>query len=265
MSNTTKEELKSQLDILKTEYIKLLNDQDVLLNWGKPQLEALYTTRIGFLQIEKLQLQLRIKALKRKREMVQSAINQNKVVDVMAIELQVAAELAEAEHKVMQECNKLEQAKSLLSNLESPQRSSELRTLYRQFAKQLHPDANPDLTDEQRQIWYMVKEAYESGDLEKLKAMQLIYEQQLKAADAAEQELSEEELQLKIAVLKQGSIVLNEALQKIRSEFPFTIEAQIKSDDWVAEQQEKINAELAALKQYETELTLAYQELIATL
>lgn len=62
----TKEELLSRFDILRTEYIKLLNDKDVLLNWGKPQLEALYATRIGTHQVEQLQLELRIKALKRK-------------------------------------------------------------------------------------------------------------------------------------------------------------------------------------------------------
>ena len=230
MNQPTKEELQKNLDILKGEYIKLLNDKDVLLNWGKPQLEALYTTRIGYLQIDRLQLQLRIKALKRKIEMVQSAINRNVPIDITAIELQVAAELAEAEYRIMQETGKLENAKNLLSNLASPQRSSELRTLYRQFAKQLHPDVNPQLTEEQQQIWHLIQAAYESGDLEKLKAMELIYEKQLKAAGAAVQALTEEELQLKIEVLKQGCIVLNEQIQQIKNEFPFTMEAQIKDE-----------------------------------
>src|SRR4026209_1150319 len=89
-------QLLSQFDLLRTEYIKLLNDKDVLLQWGKPQLEALYNTRIGYLQIEKLQLQLRIKALKRKIELVRSAIAQEKTIDINEIELQVASELAEA-------------------------------------------------------------------------------------------------------------------------------------------------------------------------
>ena len=239
MNQPTKEELQKNLDILKGEYIKLLNDKDVLLNWGKPQLEALYTTRIGYLQIDRLQLQLRIKALKRKIEMVQSAINRNVPIDITAIELQVAAELAEAEYRIMQETGKLENAKNLLSNLASPQRSSELRTLYRQFAKQLHPDVNPQLTEEQQQIWHLIQAAYESGDLEKLKAMELIYEKQLKAAGAAVQELTEEELQLKIEILKQGCIVLNEQVQQIKSEFPFTIEAQIKDEEWVAAEQRR--------------------------
>ncbi len=49
----TRAQLQEQYDLLRTEYIKLLNDKDVLMQWGKPQLEALYNTRIGYLQIAK--------------------------------------------------------------------------------------------------------------------------------------------------------------------------------------------------------------------
>jgi curved DNA-binding protein CbpA len=193
------------------------------------------------------------------------AINTNIPVDVTAIELKVATELAEAEYRIMQETGKIANAKNLLSNLASPERSSELRKLYRQMAKQLHPDVNPNLTDEQQQIWHTIKDAYQAGDLEKLKALELIYEKQLKAADAARQELSEEELQLKIEVLKEGCKVLNEQIKLIKTEFPFTIEANIKDEEWVATEQEKLKAEIEALQLYETELTLQYQQLIETL
>ena len=55
--------LIEQYELLKGEYIRLMNDKDVLLNWGKPQLEALYTSQVGQYQLQKLQLQLTIKAL----------------------------------------------------------------------------------------------------------------------------------------------------------------------------------------------------------
>jgi hypothetical protein len=258
-------QLHSQFDLLRTEYIKLLNDKDVLLQWGKPQLEALYNTRIGYLQIEKLQLQLHIKALKRKIELVRSAIARNKSIDINEIELQVASELAEAEFRIMNEVAKLENSKNLLSHLESPERSAGLRKLYKQLAKQLHPDANDHLTPEQVNLWHLVKDAYETGDLEKLKAIQVVYEKELTAAGKKIAELSEEEISLKIEVLKEGIKVLNEQLLQLKSEFPFNMEAQLKDDEWVSSETDELKKKLDELQQYENELTEQYHQIISVL
>jgi hypothetical protein len=265
MSSLPKEQLHEQLDLLKIAYIKLLNDKDVLLEWGKPQLEALYNTRVGYLQIEKLQLQLRIKALKRKIELVHAAINLEEPIYINEIEMQVAAELAEAEARIIKEVAKLEDSKELLSNLGSPGESAELRKIYKQLAKQLHPDVNDNLTEEQKNLWYLVKDAYETCDLEILKAIQVVYEKELTAAGNKIAELPGEEITLKIEVLKEGIKVMNEQLLKIRSEFPFTIEAQVKDEEWVSGQTQELKKELDKLRQYEDELTLQYQQIISVL
>ena len=161
----TKEQLQEQYDLLKTSYINLLNDKEVLLKWGKPQLEALYATKIGVHQIEKLKQQLHIKGLKRKIEMVQSAVNKGEDFNVSEIEMQVASELADAELQIMGKVAQLENAKHLLTHLSSPERSAELRKIFKQLAKQLHPDANPSITEQQMDIWHLVKDAYETGDV----------------------------------------------------------------------------------------------------
>ncbi|HEX8334153.1 MAG TPA: hypothetical protein VF622_16145 [Segetibacter sp.] len=265
MNSQPDEELKKQFNVLKEEYIKLLNDKDVLLNWGKPQLEALYVSRIGRLQLERLQLQLHIKALKRKIQLLQSAINRNVPADTDAIELQVASELAEAEHHIMQQANKIATSEAMLSNLASPERSAELRKIYKQFAKQLHPDVNQNLTNEQKDLWHIVKEAYEIGDLEKLKAFEVVYEKELKAAEKQMQELTPEELQLRVEVLKEGIKVLHEQVKNIKGEFPFTLEQQIKDEEWVTTENAKVQEEIKALKLYEEELTLQYRQMIAAI
>ena len=260
--NLTKEQLLEQYNLLRTEYIKLLNDKDVLLNWGKPQLEALYSTRIGIHQIERLQMQLRIQAMKRKIELVQGAINRNEPFDVNEIELQVGEELARAELNIMQLAVEIEKAKTLLTNLDTPQRSAELRTLFKQLAKQLHPDANPGLTAEQTEIWHLVKQAYETGDLEKLKALQVVYEKEINNLQAAELSLTKEELSLRNESLKEGVRILNEEIKNIKSVFPFTIEQQIKDEDWVQTEVVQIKKDIAALTEYEKELVQHYTDLI---
>lgn len=254
------EELLQQLDIIKTEYIKILNDKDVLLNWGKPQLEALYATRIGCHQIERLKMQLRIKAIKRKIELLHSSINRNEAIDVDNIELQVAAELAEAELLIMKQTIELQHAKTLLSNLDTPEKSSELRKIFKQLAKQLHPDVNPEITPAQTEIWHKIKDAYNTGDIDKLKALQIVYEKEIN--EAAKTELTEEDIQLRLLMLKEGIKVLYEETEQIKNTFPFTVEQQIKDDEWVAEQVDAIKKEMNELQQYESNLEKEYKELI---
>jgi hypothetical protein len=265
MDNLSKSDNQHYYDLLKTEYIKLLSDKDVLLQWGKPQLEALYNTRVGYLQIEKLRSQLYIRALKRKIELVWSAINQNKSFNINEIELQVSSELAEAEFNIMNEVNKLENSKYLLSHLESPERSTELRKLYKHYAKRLHPDVNDNLTTEQINLWYLVKDAYENGDLEKLKALKLAYAKELEASENKINEFTEEDLSLKIEVLAEGIRVLNDQLVTIKGEFPFNVESQIKDEEWVRNKQEELKTELGTLQKYETELMLEYHKIIGVL
>ena len=251
--------LREELDILKIEYIKLLNDKDVLTNWGKPQLEALYNTRIGIHKIELLQLQLAIKALKRKLELVRIAINKNIKIDFDEIELIIAKELAYAEEQIMMEALKVTESKNLLSNLDSPQRSAELRNVFRSLAKNLHPDVNPALTTEQQNIWHLVLEAYQHGDLDKLKALSLVYEKEIKGT---EKELTEEQLTLAIESIKEGCKIIQAEVTAIKNTFPFTIEKQIKDEEWVLAETEKIKKDAAALKQYEQELKDEYKSLV---
>src|SRR4029078_12380358 len=117
---------------------------------------------------------------------------------------------------------------------------------------------NDHLTEEQVNLWLLVKEAYEMGDLEKLKAIQVLYEKELTAAGNKIAELSDEEVSLKIEVLKEGIKVLNEQVFHIKREFPFTMEANLKDDEWVSSQTEELKKELDKLQQYENELTEQY-------
>ncbi|MEO6670756.1 MAG: J domain-containing protein [Ferruginibacter sp.] len=262
---TVKPELQDQLNLLKEAYIKLLNDKDVLLNWGKPQLEALYSTKIGVWLVQRLQAQLRIKALQLKIEKLTAALNRQQPIDLTQMEMEVAAMLAEAEARIMIDAAKIESAKQLLSHLASPERTGELRKLYRELAKQLHPDVNNNLTPEQIQLWHQVKEAYENGDLEKLKAFRVVYEKELSQAAATENELTEEKITLRLAVLKEGIKVLQDEVNLIRSAFPFTIESDIKDDEWVENETNTLKEELEKLRVYEEELTLQYQQMISLL
>lgn len=257
-----KEDYAAAYDLLKTGYIQLMNEKDVLLNWGKPQLEALYATKIGLYQIERLKQQLQIKSLKRKIELVQSAINTAQLFNVNEIELKAAEELAMAEAAIMGEVAKLERARLIISHLDTTERSAELRVLYKQLAKKLHPDVNPSLTSEQSDVWHLVKAAYETGDLDNLKALQLVYQEVINRSVENINELNAEILVKRNETLKEAIKQLHDEIRLIQSDFPFTIEAQINNEDWVQEQVDEIKADLEKLGTYEKELQQHYTALI---
>ena len=260
MQISTLETLQHGLNLLKEEYIKLLNDKDVLLHWGKPQLEALYSIRIGTLQVENLELQLRIKALKRKIQMVQSALSRQEQVDLIAIEFEVATELARVEEQLMKEVEKIAYSKILLTSLSSPEKSAKLRKLFRTLAKHLHPDVNPRLTEQQIEVWHLVLKAYENGHVEKLQALSVIYQKEIQPND--QPVFTEDEIELQIEILREGIKLLQEEILHIRQQFPFTIEVQIKDELWVKKQKDIILFEIQKLLELEKELNEKFALLI---
>jgi hypothetical protein len=265
MIELNKEELLSQHHLHAEQYVKLLNDKQVLTEWAKPQLEALYTSKIGHWQVERLRVQLQVKALKLKIELVQASINRNEEIDINDVELAVAAELADAELRIMKEVTKVEYAQQLLSNLDTPERSNELRKLFRKLAKQLHPDVNSSLSEQQVELWHKILAAYNTGDVEKMKALEVVYENEITSAAKQLEDLSLDELATRVEVLKQGIRCIEAEISKLRQEFPFNVEKQIKDEEWVNKELERIHAELEDLRSYEEELTAKYQQLISTL
>lgn len=263
MESTTKEDLISELKLLREEYIKLLNDVDVLENWGKPQLEAIYATRIGQYKLRVLETQIRIKGHKLKIEMIRSAIAQNTKIDLDQIELTIAEKLAVAYEQVMEQSMQIELSKNMLRNLETPERSAELRKIFRHLAKDLHPDVHPDLTYEQTQIWHLVKDAYEKGDVQKLKALQVVYQDEIKNIQRKTEDASESDILLQHQTIKAGIKVLYEQISELKLQFPFTLENELKNEDWIAEQVKDTETEQVKLETYERELLTEIQRLLA--
>jgi hypothetical protein len=215
--------------------VKLLTDKDCLLEWGKPQLEALYLTKIGRKQLELLELRLEVKRLKKMTELAVTCINRNESVDWEKIENVVDTSLEKDYEEIFAAASRMAQANNLLSNLASPERSAELRKLYRRLAKELHPDVNPDLTENQRYLWHAVRRAYEYGDLESLRALSIMAQD----LDSHSDKLSMDDFQLQIELLKAGIEKLMAEIEQIHSEFPFNIKKDLYNEEWVKKQNEQ--------------------------
>ncbi|MDR1896506.1 MAG: hypothetical protein LBR10_06930 [Prevotellaceae bacterium] len=233
--SSEKDALKANYLLLKGEYVKLLTDKDCLLEWGKPQLEALYTIKIGNRQLDLLKLRLEVKRIKKMTELAVACLNRNEPVNWDKIEETVDMGLEKDYEEILTEASRVEHANYLLSNLASPERSVELRKLYRQLAKELHPDVNPDLTENQKNLWHAVRRAYEQGDLESLRALSVMAQD----VESYAEKLSAADFQLQIELLKAGIEKLLAEIKQIRSDFPFNIEKELRNEEWVKNQNEQ--------------------------
>ena len=155
--------------------------------------------------------------------------------------------------------NKVSFGKAVLSNLASPEDSAELRKVFRTIAKALHPDINPNLTPEQQEVWHQFHDAYKTGDLERFKALEIVYAEVIDAAEREPKELSDEEMLLQTATLKNGILDLTAEKKQLESEFPFTLAEQLHDEEWVAEQQQLVIKETEAYKAALAEKTTDYE------
>lgn len=255
----SKDELLEQLTTLKAGYVAILNELDVMNNWGRVHLEALYATKIGKFKVEVLELQIALKAIKKKIQLCFQYINRGEEPDFDEIEEKVFFLLIEAEGEVLEAKSKVVLGRRVLSNLASPERSMELRKIFRSVAKNLHPDVNPNLTASQTEIWHTFLNAYKEGDLERLKSLQIVYADEIRKIDSVEQQLTVDDISLQIASLKQGIIELEEQKKELSSQFPFNIAEQIRDDEWVLEQQDLIAEDKRILNEQLTSKTKEYE------
>jgi hypothetical protein len=254
-----RKELKEKHKLLKEEYVKQLTDKEMLLDFGKSQLEALYVIKIGKKQLELLEIRMEVKGLKKRVELAVAYVNRNETIDWDTIELIVNQLLSDDLSKIMTEAIRIEKANYLLSNLHSPERSAELRKLYRKLAKELHPDVNQNLTEQQNNLWHAVRKAYESGDLDSMRALSVMVNDSSFDSEKSDI-LTDDDLKTQIDLLKAGIEKILSEIEKIRLSFPFNIQKELHDEEWVAEQNRKTELQIeeaqSQKKKYEERIEL---------
>lgn len=233
-------------ELLYEEVVHLLTESHDLVHTVKPNLLALYLTKIGSWELKQFHLQCRAARLKRKAEMIQASLNQGKWPDLVVIEAQLDAEFSAWEHKLQMESERITEAEERLRHLLSPQENRELKTLYYRLAKKLHPDLNPGLTEEHKLLWRRAQAAYESGNLEELRALTILVDRApLPASPASSlQRLEEERHRLEGQIRR-----LLEEIEQIEGRHPLTLRSKLADDAWVQTRLESIQAAIAEIEE----------------
>lgn len=173
------ENLKNKVSALKEELSNSIEYYECLVNTICPNIQATYISTIGKYKLERLKIELQVRRLKRKIDLIRSFINRGEQPDFTLIENTIAEEYKSWEAEVKEFSLEFENSIYRLDNLLSIEDSNEVKRLYRAIAKKLHPDINPDQTLKMQLLWYRAYEAYQKNDIEELKNILLLIEDEV--------------------------------------------------------------------------------------
>ena len=140
-------------------------------------------------------------------------------------------------------------------------REDELKHYYRKLMKLLHPDSHPDQSPEDARLLQEVMEAYQAGDLDRLKD---IYNQLDKGPEEEEFVNSPDGIrQMKelLASLEQKLRTLREEIARIESSFPYTAKEFLADEEAVAARQKELANQLREYMEQYQELQKRFERL----
>ena len=237
-SQSEAESLRLEIMRLRAEVLDLTAERDRLKYRVCPAILADYNRRIGQIELEIMEVVLRVRKLRRMIEVLQAARNRGEDPDYEEAVRTADSEYRAYEQEVHEKAEEYRNASAgrtygqadsdgnqdTENGEEEDQQGAdkydredkeELGALYRRIMKELHPDVNPDITREERDLLHQAMEAYRNGDLETLK----------------ESLLAE--------------------IEGIKTSFPYTLKAFLNDREAVRKKQEELRKTLAQWQEQE--------------
>lgn len=240
--------LIEEIKQLKEDLASLYEERDELIYHICKNIETEYMSKVGVLEYKLYEFQCKILRIKRKIELYQQKINRQEKIDDSEIEKKLDIEYKEYEEKLNKMSNDLQDALNRKNfGILSEENSTELKKIYRKLIKKLHPDLNKDCSEKQKKLLLQVTQAYENGDLETLKNLELLSSEIIEKEDIEFGELDE----LKLSKEKYNQIVNNllEEIKAIKNRFPYNKKEFLKSEILVNKRKEELETEMDKYKE----------------
>lgn len=131
-----------------------------------------YLSEIGGLEYEVFEKFCEFLRLRRKKELIQAKINRNEKADLSKIEQQLNNEFADYQEQMQKRLEDIYIAKVTSEGpaLEGKE-LKEFKSIYRNIIKKLHPDLNPNVDENSKDLFEKAVAAYQDGDLEMLRVL----------------------------------------------------------------------------------------------
>lgn len=217
------------------------------------KIKSEYMSKIGVLEYKVYEFQCKYLRLKRKVELYQAKINRQEKIDEKEIEKQLDIELAEYQKKIEQMKKDVESSLNRLSADELSEKDSvEAKRIYRKLIKKLHPDLNKNCTENDKKLFLQLVRAYELGDIETLRNLELLCENITENEEIDVGELDE----LKAKKEKYINMIekVTDQINIIKNSFPYNQIDFLNDDKQIEEKKAELNKDLELYKEYYSDL-----------
>lgn len=236
--------LHIRYDILKKEFTDLFAQKNEMLSQEENVLTALYLTAVGQKQHRKYCLIVEIKMITHRISLIQSYFNRNEVPDLKAIEKIVEKHFAAYQQKIAAEAKRIAIAKAFLKEgFLSEAEVKKLKEVYRLIVKKLHPDINPNLSEEQKDLFVKTQAAYDLCDLPALNAILLTLD-----TTASKEIVDPIDLKAQVAKMEENVTMLTEQIAALEKQFPFSYREKLADEAWIDSEQESLDKEISELE-----------------
>ncbi len=235
--------LHMQYDNLKKEFTELYTLKNEMLSQEEQVLTALYLTTVGQKQHQKYCLTVEIKMILQRISLYQAYFNRNEYPDTEAIEKKMEKQFAEYQKKIADEAKRIALAKDFLKNgFLSDGDVKKIKEVYRLIVKKLHPDINPLVTENEKDLFVKAQAAYDLCDLASLEAILL-------KLDLTETKTAVDPIDIKAQVATLGEHVskLKNLIASFEKQFPFTYRDKLADEVWIETENGKLDADIETL------------------
>lgn len=223
-----------------------------------------YYRKVGNLECEWYDIYCNALTVRRKTELLRSAINRQVPVDLQAIEVQVAQEY-QAYYERLQKLkmDKKIAEEYMVSPKLSKEETKELHALYIELVKVLHPDVKKHRTKKEEALWEQVVQAYECADLTLLRLLADVVRAMEPDREQEESENAFDVVHGKCDRLRASIDSYEKKIEELQGKFPFSKQEFLADKTAVAKQQEELREQIEQWRKYAAELVERYTELLA--
>ena len=247
---------KAQLQNARKAYASLVEEYTCLISVVGKNLENEYMLKLGKKEYELFSCQVEILRLKREISLFQAARNRGESVSPEKVQQIIENEFAEYQAQLEAQQKKLQSAENYFSGRRFTEaESDELKKLYREIVRKLHPDLNPDLPPVAQDLWERVQRAYHSNDWEELYLLADMVDEFLEGkVDYVENISLLEQLREELEKITKKSEALKKQIQLTRERVPFTYEKILSVPAAVVKKRRELDQQIEVCKERIVEL-----------